>query len=50
MWVKMNKHINVYIDLSYCKEENKGVIEMLLLKSVILENVKSKYPAWMLNV
>ena len=45
----MNKQINIYIDLSFVKEENKQLIEMLVLKGVMLENVKCKYPAWIVR-
>jgi len=39
----------IVIDLSSCKEENKEKIEMLVLKGVMLQNVKSKYPAWIVR-
>lgn len=45
----MNKQINIYIDLSFCGEKNKQLIEMLVLKGVMLENVKCKYPAWIVE-
>jgi len=45
----MNKQINVYIDLSLCEEKNKWLIEALVLKGVMLENVKCRYPAWIVR-
>jgi len=39
----------IVIDLSRCEEENKEKIEMLVLKGVMLQNVKSKYPAWIVR-
>jgi len=45
----MNKQINIYIDLNFVKEENKWLIEALVLKGVMLENVKCKYPAWIVK-
>ena len=45
----MNKQISVFIDLRAVKEENKEKIEMLVLKGVMLQNVKSKYPAWIVR-
>ena len=45
----MSEQINVYIDLGLCEERNKEAIEMLVLKGVILQNVKSRYPAWIVE-
>ncbi len=45
----MNKQINIFVDLSLVKEENKQLIEMLVLKGVMLENVKCKYPTWIVR-
>ena len=45
----MSEQINIIVDLTYCEEENKKLIEMLVLKGVILQNVKSKYPAWIVR-
>jgi len=45
----MNKQINIFVDLSLVKEENKEKIEMLVLKGVMLQNIKSRYPAWIVK-
>jgi len=45
----MNKQINIFVDLSLVKEENKWLIEMLVLKGVMLENVMCEYPAWIVE-
>jgi len=39
----------IIIDLTRASEENKEKIEMLVLKGVMLENVKCRYPAWIVR-